>query len=230
MIYVDDSGDEQAGSLVYGWVEVSPDSWRPALRHWLEFRKRLSHEYGIPVRQELHTTAYVGGRGEISIKPPARFVHGSTTYWKDLGREVATRCLEELRDCDLIDLGAVYRKTDKRRGAFTAEKAELYGELVRMWDAEHTRTKDFALISMDGNAEPAYISAHRSLKLDTRHVIEDPMFHDSRRSQWTQMADLVAWTAQAHVNPHGGNEFAWRWYEDFLIEKDPMHGPWELPA
>jgi len=46
------------------------------------------------------------------------------------------------------------------------------------------------------------------------------MFHDSRPSQWAQMADLVAYTVFTHLNRHAGNEFGWNWYEDFLQGKD----------
>lgn len=77
-------------------------------------------------------------------------------------------------------------------------------------------------VSMDGDGSAqSYFKAHRSLPLDTRHVIEDPMFHDSERSQWTQMADLVAYAAYMHVDQLPRNKFAWGWYQDFLSESPP---------
>jgi hypothetical protein len=42
------------------------------------------------------------------------------------------------------------------------------------------------------------------------------------------MADLVAWSANAHVDPASGNEFAWRWYADYLSERDPARSPREI--
>jgi hypothetical protein len=212
-------------------VEASPAEWRPALRHWLEFRKALWRDYAIPPHQELHATKFVHGRDRISANPPTRFVHEGTTFWKDLGREVAIRCFETLRDCHHIRIGSAFRETPKRRGEYAGEKSALYADLVRMWDAEQKSFGDFAFIGMDGDgSDPSYFNAHRSLKLDTRNIIEDPMFHDSRRSQWTQMADLVAFAAHVHVNPHAGNEFGWNWYRDYLSSRDPQQAPIRVPT
>lgn len=226
LIYVDDSGDPKRGWIVYAWVEASPAGWRLALREWLELRKELWRDYSIPPAIELHTTNYANGRDRISKEPPSRFVHSGIVHWKDLGREVAERCLEVLRDCAHITVGAVWEHTSLRGSDYAIERGRVYSELVQRWDREHRRSGDFVFVGMDGDgSDPAYFEAHRALALDTRHVIEDPMFHDSKRSQWTQMADLVAYTAHAHVHRHDRNEFAWNWYANFLAAKDPEHEP-----
>jgi len=54
------------------------------------------------------------------------------------------------------------------------------------------------------------------------------MMHDSGRSQWVQMADLVAYTASMHLNRHHGNRFGWTWYEDCLAAKDVNGDPKKL--
>ncbi len=97
MIYVDDSGHPQSGLAVYGWIEFSPDRWRSVLRNWLDTRKLLWREFGIPITTELHTTDYANGRGRISKRIPERHIHDGREYWKDFGREVAHQCLETLR-------------------------------------------------------------------------------------------------------------------------------------
>lgn len=229
LIYVDDSGSvDHGGLIIYGWVEVSPASWRTVLRTWLELRKRLFTEYGIPVSQELHSTEFINGRGQVSVAPPARLTVGvptpGTVLWKDLGREVAQLCLETLRDCPDLRVGAVYRWSGVKGSAYARERYDVYSELVQAFDDELRSADSFGFVTIDGN-DTHYRTAHRSLKLDTRHVIEDPAYHDSKHSQWTQMADLVAYTANLHLNRHEGNAFGWTWYETYLVGSDAAAGP-----
>lgn len=222
LIYVDDSGDPRFGWIVYGWVECTPAEWRLALREWLELRKRLWRDYGIPPGQELHTTHYAQGRGKISKQFPEKYVHDGEKYWKDFGRDVAAECLQVLESCSSIRIGAVARKTTATGSEYEEQKAEVYMKLINRWNDEHALDDSFVFVSMDGDGSAqTYFKAHRALPLDTRHVIEDPMFHDSKRSQWTQMADLVAYSAYMHVDRHARNKFAWDWYRDYLSDTPP---------
>jgi hypothetical protein len=116
MLDVDDSGSERAGLIIYGWVEVAPASWAPALRAWLDVRKALVRDFGVPVQQELHCTKYVNGRARIATDPPERFLRQDRVMWKDLGREVAVRCLAALTASDHLRVGAVYRRVPDRGG------------------------------------------------------------------------------------------------------------------
>ncbi|WP_028471523.1 DUF3800 domain-containing protein [Nocardioides alkalitolerans] len=216
MIYVDDSGVEDRGWIVYGWVEVSPEGWRRGLRAWLDLRKRLFTDYVIHVSTELHATKFLQGRGEITAAPPVRFANpDGTIRWKDLGREVGELCLEVIRDCPEIRVGAVHRHTAARGTAYNDEKHDVYAALVSRFDHELRASDAYGFITMDGQ-DLRYRDAHRSLKLDDRHVIEDPAYHDSRMSQWTQMADLVAYVAYMNLNQHAGNQFAWNWFNHYL--------------
>jgi hypothetical protein len=82
------------------------------------------------------------------------------------------------------------------------------------------------MVFMDGDGTAAgYHDAHRALKLDHRHVIEDPLFVPAHRSAWVQMADLVAWTAYQHLLRHPGKRFAWEWYDRHLRASDINGGP-----
>lgn len=225
MLYMDDSGsDRNGGLIVYGWVEVQPAFWAQGLRRWLELRKELVRDYAVPVTQELHATAYVNGRDRISTAPPERFVSEGTTLWKDLGREVALRCLETIRDCEHLRVGAVYRWEPAGGKQYGRAKHETYRDFVVDLDDELRGEDTYGHVTMDGD-DPHYRDAHRLLKLDTRRVIEDPVVHDSRISQWTQMADLIAYSVNIHLNRHSGNEFGWNWYSDYLAARDPNGEP-----
>ena len=224
MIYIDDSGSPHHSLIVYGWVEVQPAFWAPALRYWLEHRKALYRDFGVLVAEELHATDFVNGRGRVSVAPPDRYTDGDVVRWKDLGRDLARRSLEALGDCPHIRVGAVYTYEPAGGKAYARARYQAYTDLVAKIDAQLRDADTYGFITMDGD-DPGYRAAHRALKLDTRHLVEDPAAHDSRTSQWTQMADLVAYTAHLHLNRHDGNRFGWDWYTDHLGPRDPDGGP-----
>ncbi|SDQ62403.1 Protein of unknown function [Curtobacterium sp. UNCCL20] len=228
LIYIDDSGHQPTGLLVFGWVSLSPQAWRPVLRRWLELRKTLSREHGIDVERELHATDFVNGRGRISSCVPDRYVHDGVTYWKDLGRELAVRLLREMSCFEGMTVGAVFRRVDPH--PLQAEKVSLYRDLVRSWEQELSADGELAMLFMDGNGtDHSYRTAHRQLQLDVRRIIEDPLMIDSASSHLVQMADLAAWCAYVAVERPRRHEFAWSWYEDHLSVRDPHRRPLEMP-
>ena len=227
LVYVDDSGHPATGLVVYGWVEFRPDRWAGVLQAWLETRKRLWRDFAIPIVEELHTTAYVNGRARISRRLPDRHVHDGVEYWKDFGREVAVECLETLRCAEGLTVGAVWRKRPPAELAQT--RREVYAELITRFETQLAGSTSLAMVFMDGDgSDSSYRTTHRNLKLTERRVIEDAIHLDSRASQLVQMADLVAWSANAHIDRHAGNEFAWDWYSHHLAERDPLRGPQEV--
>ena len=147
---------------------------------------------------------------------------------KDVGRDVALKCLEAIRDCPDISVGAVWMQTTERGPGFAVKKHALYDRLLIDLDSRLADDDVHAMITMDGE-EKRFLESHRRLKLDTRHVIEDPAMHDSKRSQWVQMADLVAYTALISLNRHQHNEFGWEWYATHLKDSDVNGGIRELP-
>lgn len=225
LIYIDDSGSVDNGLIVYGWIECAPDRWRYALRAILEMRKALYRDHSVPPAEELHATKFINGRDRISTRSEL----SDRTEWKTLGRAVALDCLAAIKACNDLRIGAVYRRTTAKGSDYYLERGRVYEELLRQFNDQHRADDTYAFLSMDGDgSDPTYYDAHRSLPLDSRHIIEDPMFHDSRRSQWVQMADLVAYVAFCHLNRHEGNKFAWDWYEDYLAPRNSQQGPQEI--
>jgi hypothetical protein len=224
MIYIDDSGHPQSGLIVYGWIEFHPDHWHEVLRSWLTHRKSLWAHYGIPVTEELHMTHYALGRGRISQRPPRRFIHGSQTYWKDLGREVAQKSLETMRSTEGLRVGAVYRQGAREN--YAAHRAETYAKLIACFEAEMDGSTSLAMLFMDGDgSDPTYRTAHRQLRLRDRRIIEDPVYTDSKSSQLMQMADHVAWCANASIARVSQHRFAHDWYSRYLAPRDPRRSP-----
>ena len=85
LLYVDDSGSERSGMIVYGWIECEPGRWRQALRSLLELRKELYRDHLIPPAAELHATKFLNGRSRISLEGGDQ----DAQEWKTLGRAVA---------------------------------------------------------------------------------------------------------------------------------------------
>lgn len=231
-IYADDSGQLDRGWIVYGWLELDARHWDTVLAHWLTFRKQLVTDYAVPVSQEIHTTDVVNGRSRdsISINPPQRIRAGNPTWKAALGREVLERCLETIKTCPHIEVGVAYFQSDKQGRDITEDRELAYTRLVAMWDDQLRVQKDYGIVGMDGDGtDPIYYNAHRALDdLFNRRIIEDPMFHSSKRSQWTQMADVIAWSGFTHLYRHDANEFAWNWYDDYLRPRNPMGDPIDL--
>lgn len=227
ILYVDDSGRPQAGLAIYGWVEFHPNRWSAVLETWLDTRKRLWREFSVPVTTELHTTEYVNGRGRISPKIPERHIHDGVEHWKDFGREVAEECLETMRCTEGLRVGAVWRRGNPRKIHQT--KTDTYAALVHRLEKELVLSDSLGLVFMDGDgSDPSYRSTHRKLDLKKRRVIEDAVHIDSRSSQLVQMADLVAWSANASIDKHAGNQFAQGWYNQYLAARDPHRAPQQI--
>lgn len=208
LIYVDDSGADATRTVVFGWVELVVDDWRPVLRGWLDWRNQLHATVGIPTDYELHATKFAGGRGRPT---------GTTWDERKASRgPVIAQALATIAALPGLDVGAVFARVGLREKYHHA-KAAAYVELVRLLDNRLTTDGDLAMIVMDGDGtDPMYRIAHRDLKLAHRSLIEDPFFHSSHHSQWVQMADLTAYAAYMHLAQLPTKEPAWRWYADHL--------------
>ncbi|MGO1384738.1 MAG: DUF3800 domain-containing protein [Candidatus Corynebacterium faecigallinarum] len=229
MIYIDDSGRPQTGLAVYGWIEFPPDRWFAVLDRWLQTRRRLWRHYRIPVTRELHSTAYINGRGNVSAEIPDEFIHSGVSFKRDLGRAVAERCLSTLQSTEGLSVGSVFRKGSPDN--FKETKQVLYRDLVAKFERELATTDSLGIIFMDGDgSDHRYRQVHRDLPLGQRKIIEDAIPVDSSISQLVQMADLVAWVANVTVDQHPKNAFAGSWYADYLSERDPNRMPIELNA
>jgi hypothetical protein len=208
--YIDDSGSVDTGLIVYGWAEVDIASWSTGLQCWLDFRKKLYSATGVPADYELHSTYFIGGRGEPSGNP----------VWDRHKRnrsQVAQDALAVVASMPGTRVGAVYRQTTAKGRDYHRERAAVYEALLHLIDTDLTGADDHGIIVMDGNGtDPSYQGGHRKLKLATRRIVEDPWFVGSDTSQPVQIADLVAYTAYQTVLRHPGKKFMWQWWTQHL--------------
>jgi hypothetical protein len=222
LFYVDDSGSDVTGYVVYSWIECDAAQWRTGLYAWLTLRKELYDRYRIPPSYELHATSFLNGRGNPSTDPA--WNRSKQGRW-----EAARLMLSAIAACPELSVGTVYRRTGERGHAYHGHRVGVYERLVEHLDARLSADGELGMLFMDGDGSATgYYAAHRALKLSRRSVIEDPLFQASHRSQWVQMADLAAYVAFQSVLRHPAKDFCWGWYGEFLAASDRNGGPLEL--
>jgi hypothetical protein len=208
LFYVDDSGAERSGFATFSWIELAIDDWNTGLGEVLNWREHLDHKYGIPKRYELHSTDFVNGRGNPSRRGDQwnrRKAHRS---------QVMEESFNRFSLWPWLSVGTVYSHTELKRDDFARERARVYQELIQMLDRRLQADGELGLLVMDGDGtDSSYYAAHRALQLETRALIEDPGFQHSHRSQWVQIADLVAYSSYQSLVRLPEKEFAWGWSE-----------------
>ncbi|MET8406006.1 DUF3800 domain-containing protein [Streptomyces sp900116325] len=210
ILYIDDSGAESTGYVLYGWAEIDLAQWSAALRCLLNFRKKLYVDTGIPADYELHATQFIPGRGMPSTRP-------AWNRQKRNRRRVAQDALAAIASMPGTRVGAVWRHTSEKGRAYYDQRTAVYGALLADIDARLGATGDHGIIVMDGDgSDLTYQREHRKLRLATRHIVEDPWFIGSHNSQPVQAADLLAYTAYQVVQRHPGKDFMWDWWRRHL--------------
>lgn len=221
LFYIDDSGAGHTGYAVYAWLTCDITAWTAGLAAWSAFRRALDDEHGIPPDHELHARQFLAGRGRPSRRP-------SWNLRRSNRIDVAQRALRVIAGCDALTVGAAYRRFTKPTHLGIA-RAGLYRRVLATLDGELVDADSVGLVFVDGDgSDPAYRAAHRSLDHRSRRIIEDPMFQASHRSQWMQMADLVAYAAYQSLLKDPSRQFCWNWYDEYLRTSDPRAGPVEL--
>jgi hypothetical protein len=223
LFYVDDSGAPDTGWILYSWIECAIGDWRIGLRSWIDLRRQMFADYRIPPAYELHTTKFLGGRGNPSTDP-------AWNVSKEARLVVLRKALDAIADpAGILRVGTVCRDTPARGKAYARERVDVYSRLVEHLDTRMAAAGELGLIFMDGNGtENGYYAVHRRLKLAHRHVIEDPLFQPAHRSQWVQMADIAAYTAYQSLLRHPAKRFAWDWYQAHLSRIDVNGGPIQI--
>ena len=206
LFYVDDSGSEKFGLAVLGWIEVDVTDWGQLLSEILDWRDYLSRDYGIPKSYELHAVNFVNGRGN-----PSNDVDWNRK--KFLRQQITDDLFSRISEWSLCGVGRVMTQTTARRHAFAQVTEELYASFIQTLDERLGTNNEQAIIIIDGDGtNRSYARAHRKLRLETRSVIEDPLFQHAHTSLLVQIADFVAYAAFQNQIKQPNKKFSWNWY------------------
>ncbi|HEU5063958.1 MAG TPA: DUF3800 domain-containing protein [Solirubrobacterales bacterium] len=200
IVYVDDSGNENVGSLWTG-LAIPLDLWTEYLKRWLGFRSVLYGKHAIPASFELHAQAWLAIEPERHIEDESQrdLVMASGQMVELLQRNKAQRRMRsQMFEKGLKTIGTF---TDAR--IFTVFKAgrkgkmELYGELLCFLEEFLAQEGAHATVMVDGGHDSGghLHKCHRALEIRSRRVVEDAGMRRSHESQLLQMADWCAHAA-----------------------------------
>src|SRR5699024_10634697 len=154
----------------------------------------------------MHATKFANGRGNPSLDE----------HWKRRKAHRSTGLDETFTQSthwNWMQVGTLYSTQGSHRESYRATRQRTYTSLVRHLDRSLRRNGEWGMLVMDGDGnDTSYISAHRQLPLAERSLLEDPAFQHSSRSQWVQVADLVAYAAYQSIVRIPEKHFAWSWY------------------
>lgn len=212
LCYLDDSGDSKHGVTITALV-IEDRNWAATLDAWLEGRRAVHRDFGVLKHSEIHAHDLYKGRGRFceSEEDNKRFGRSQ--------REAVGRIL--LSKLAAAEFAAITFATSN------VSKPNAYAQAIARLEDWANEQDTHLLVFYDGQqglaggdeevtaersrelweravrAATPYRNAHRSLPIQTRRILEDPVMQDSRYSQLIQAADLIAYGAyHRHKQDH----------------------------
>lgn len=213
LCYVDDSGDSKRGTTLTALM-IEAHDWSSVLNAWLDGRRAIHKEFGVPKTKELHASDLYKGRQKFCETPEHE------AAFQKPARAAAGRIM-------LSHLAAHGRFTVATVASSTRSKPEIYARFVAWLEDWAVANDSWLMIFYDGqqgdvpfedeitteerhdlwetairNAAP-YREVHRDLDIGTRRIVEDVIMQDSKYSQLIQAVDLLAYGAwHKHLQEH----------------------------
>lgn len=211
LIYIDESGDEKRSigntrHFVLSALMVPADHWNDVFSAVKTFRAGLKQQYGIYMKEELHATDFVAGRGRLGSKIVTKFER-SLIFRQTL--EFVSRlpnililnvCLENTQGSVLITafdrlLNRIQRATEELRTqavlVVDEGKEQRITGVVRKMKVFNPIPSRFG--SWGGGQKTRNITLTR--------LIEDPFFKPSMASYFLQIVDFVAFACLRREEP-----------------------------
>lgn len=210
LCYIDDSGDSRNGVVLTALI-IDEAHWAENLSVWLEGRREIHREFGVPKVRELHANKLYKGRGSF-CETPTQDLHFGNAQRAAVGRIMLSHLARA--ESTVLSVGSSDRSSSIVYAKFVALledwAAENESRLMLFYDGQQGLIADTSSPEQRKEAweravrsATPYRDVHRQLDLSTRRVVEDVIMQDSRYSQFIQAADLLAYGAfQKHLQSH----------------------------
>lgn len=199
LVYIDDSGDEHV--RCFSALILHESVWKESLDRIKDYRRALKASDGIYVTKEFHATEFVAGRGQIAdrIVTKARRI--------ELFKETLA-FVTGLPKIQIIN--GFYGRKDERA---------LFERMMNRINRTMAEWRSHALIICDEGKDytplvrrmmvfnpiqsrfGAWPDGSLLRNLPLTRIVEDPVFRDSSRSYFIQLADFVAYALFRHEVP-----------------------------
>lgn len=242
LMYVDESGDSgiinsPTRYFVLSGLVIHETKWRSLLSDLVDFRNNLKKTHGLKLREEIHCHHFMNKPGELKrIKRNDRVdILKKCLDWLNQHPEdirIITICVDKAgkQDLDVFELAWKvlmnrFENTIKHKN-FCGPKDQDDMGLVLSDDTDEKKLTKLIRRIRHYNPVPnlvsLYGSGYRNMQIE--HIIEDPIFRNSKNSLLHQMVDVIAYSARqiyeptAYMKKKGGQRFYQRLKDVLLIQ------------
>ena len=190
LIYLDDSGEKPY--QIFSALAVPADQWTSTFRRIKAWRRALNESDGIQVAKEFHATSFCAGRGKLGLKDV--YKQRRCQIFREALSLLANTPGLMLFNCRMRDQKKAYEYLMNRiNRTMQARNSHAFIIADEGQEAEYTRI--IRKLSVH-NPIPSryggwYGGPTKNITLD--YILDDPVFRDSGRSYFIQMADFCAY-------------------------------------
>lgn len=199
LVYVDDSKDEK--SICFSGLIIPVSRWLEAFDFLISMRREMNKSHGIYTRLELHATDWLGGRGTVAPKTVVRSERVKLFNYvleqiirlpevSILNAHGPRACEDELfkRLMQRVENNASKKGT---HAIVISDEGKNYDHLLRKM-----RRHNYI-----PSAQGAWAGGFTSKNIPAKHLIEDIVYRDSKRSLFIQAADFCAYSLLRFESP-----------------------------
>lgn len=198
LVYVDDSKDNH--TACFSALVVPGDQWLKSLDRLIGFRRELRQLEGVPLRMELHTTDWLGGKGQFvrHLAKPDRarlyncFLSAVTMLPGIQLIQAAVPVREEDRGFErLLNRIHVNMHYAGSHAVIISDEGKNYDKLLRKMRRHNYIPSQFGL----------WAPGQPARNITVTRILEDIVYRDSKHSLFIQAADACVYALLRSERP-----------------------------